>query len=84
MVKKGIPDHLWDYVITWVCETGNICANSSGYSIAQTLLEIITGETPDISEYMDFGLNDWVTFRTNAGMGPPELGCWLGVFHHVG
>ena len=84
MVKKGIPDHLWDYVITWVCETGNICANSSGYSIAQTRLEIITGETPNISEYMDFGLYDWVTFRTNAGMGPIELGRWLGVSHRVG
>ena len=84
MVEKGIPDRLWDYVITWVCETGNICANSSRYSIVQTPLEIITGETPDISEYMDFGLYDWVTSWANAGMGPTELGCWLGVSHRVG
>jgi len=47
-------------------------------------LEIITGETPDISEYIDFEFYDWVTFRSNAGLGEVELGKWLGVSHRVG
>ena len=47
-------------------------------------MEIIAGETPDILEYMDFGFYDWVLYRTNAGLGQPELGKWLGVSHRVG
>jgi hypothetical protein len=47
-------------------------------------MEIITRETPDITEYFDFGLYDWVILKRNAGIGPSELGCWLGVSHRVG
>jgi hypothetical protein len=83
-LKKQVPKRLWDYGISWVCETGNITTNSSRYSDNRTPLEIITGETPDISEYLDFGIYDWVLFKTNAGVTPPELGRWLGVSHRVG
>ena len=38
----------------------------------------------DISEYVDFGLYDWVTFRSNAGLGEVQLGRWLCVSHRVG
>ena len=82
--KYNVPDSLWDFLITYICETGNICANSSKYSEARTPLEIITGETPDISEYVDFAFYSWVTFRQNAGLGEMELGRWLGVSHRVG
>jgi hypothetical protein len=84
MLKKQVPKRLWDYGVSWVCETGNITTNSSQYSDNRTTLEIITGETPDISEYLDFGIYDWVLFKTNAGVTPPELGRWLGVSHRVG
>jgi hypothetical protein len=47
-------------------------------------LEIITGETPDISEYLDFEFYDWALFRSNAGLGEVELARWLGVSHRVG
>ena len=33
---------------------------------------------------MDFGFYDWVLYRTNTGLGQPELGKWLGVSHRVG
>jgi hypothetical protein len=49
-----------------------------------TPLEEITGETLDISEYLDFGPYDWCWFKDNAGLGPAELGQWLGVSHKVG
>ena len=84
MFKLNVPNRLWDYLLDWICETANICANSSKYSDARTPLEIITGETPDISEYLDFGFYDWVTFRSNAGLGKIELGRWLGVSHRIG
>ena len=32
-------------------------------------MEQITGETPDISEYLDFGFYNWVWYKDNAGLG---------------
>ena len=84
MDKKCIPSRLWDCVMVWVCETGNLTVSSSKYANGHTPVEIFTGETPDISEYTDFSIYDWVTYQTNAGMGPISLGRWLGVSHKVG
>ena len=83
--KLNIPDRLWDFGMSYVAETSNVLiATSSRYSKGRTPLEIITGETPDITEYMDFGSYDWITFRSNGELGKPELGRWLGVSHRVG
>ena len=82
--KVNAPDRLWDFGVEYVCEIGNITSNLSRYSKGRTPLEIITGETPDISEYLDFAFYDWVYYRTNAGLGPVEIGRWLGVSHRVG
>ena len=84
MNKKNVPKRLWDYGLVWTCETGNLCASSSRYANNRSAIEIITGETPDISEYIDFGFYDWVTYRTNAGLGELSLGRWLGVSHKIG
>ena len=82
--KKNVPDRLWDYGIQYICETSNLTTNMSRYSNGRVPLECITGDTPDISEYMDFGFYDWVSYRSNAGLGKPEIGRWLGVSHRVG
>ena len=71
--KKNIPDRLWDYGIKHVCETANITVNISRYSDGRTFLEIITGETPDLSENLDFGFYDWVMSCNNAVLGVPEV-----------
>ena len=47
-------------------------------------MEQIMGETPDISEYFDFGFYDWVWYKVNTGLGDNCIGCWLGVAHRVG
>ena len=47
-------------------------------------MEQVTGETLDISEYLDFGFYDHVSFWDNAGLGEIQLGRWLGVSHRVG
>ena len=47
-------------------------------------LEKVTGETPEISEYVDFSFYDWCWYRENAGMGETKLGRWLGVSHRTG
>jgi hypothetical protein len=85
MVKKKVHPRRWDYGFTWVCEVKNICASFSKYAEGRTPLEIITGETPDISEYVDFEFYDWVSFCSNAGLlGVVQFGRWLGVSHRVG
>ena len=70
--------------VSWVYEAGNVAAFSSRYAHVRTSLETLTGETPDITEHLDFGLYDWVTFKQNTGFGEPQLGQWFGVFHQVG
>jgi hypothetical protein len=47
---------------------------SKKYSDNRTAIEIITGDTPDISEYVGFGFYDWITYRPNAGLGENSLG----------
>ena len=50
----------------------------------RTPIDKLTGETPDISEYLDFGFYDWVIFKENAGLGEFQIGRFLGVSHNVG
>ena len=84
MLNKKVPLRLWDYGFSWVCETDNVCANMSKYAEGRTPLEIITGDTLEISEYVDFNFYDWVLFRSNAGLGAVEVARWLGISHRVG
>jgi hypothetical protein len=58
--------------------------NSFRYLNGRTLIEYITGDTPDVSEFIDFGFYDWVIYWQNAGLGKIEIGKWLGVSHKVG
>jgi hypothetical protein len=48
--------------------------------------EVLTGETPDCSEFLDFDFYSWVKFRDVKGGGENalSLGRWLGVAHSVG
>jgi hypothetical protein len=82
--QKKVHNRLWDYGIVWICEVLQRTVSSSLYAVGHTPLEIITGETPDISEYLDFGFYDWVLFKENAGMGDTALGSFLGVLHKFG
>ena len=84
MVRKSVPHRLWDYGLQWVCDIQNRTSNSARGLEGRCPLERVTGETVDISEYLDFGFYDWVWFRENAGLGETKLGRWLGVSHRVG
>lgn len=84
MHRRKVPPRLWDYGLKWASEIGNLTVSSSRYANGRTPLEVITGDTPDISEYLDFGFYDFVVYRANAGLGPNSLGRWLGVSHRVG
>ena len=44
----------------------------------------VTGETPDISEYLDFGFYDHLSYRENSGLGMTDIRRWIEVSHRVG
>jgi len=84
MTKRRVPARLWDYGIVWVCEVMSLTANSVFSLEGRAPIEQITGETPDISEYLDFSFYDWLWYKDNAGVGDNKCGRWLGVSHRVG
>ena len=47
-------------------------------------MERVSGESVDISEYLDNGFYVWVWYRDNAGLGVTKLERWLGVSHRIG
>ena len=84
MTKSAVPKRLWDYGLRWVVEIMQRTASDTGDLRGRTSLEKVTGETPEISEYVDFGFYDYCWYRENAGMGETKLGRWLGVSHKTG
>ena len=50
----------------------------------RTPLETSTGETPDISQYLNFGFYEQVWFKEDARLGKTKLARFLGVSHQVG
>ena len=83
MNRKNIPNSILDYLAVWVCETVNLSVSSSRYTQGQTPLEVITGETHNISEYLDFGFYYWVTYTTKAGVVEQIVGRWIWVSHKI-
>jgi Reverse transcriptase (RNA-dependent DNA polymerase) len=84
MVKKRVPQRLWDYGLRWVCDIQNRTSNTARGLNGRCPLERVTGESVDISEYLDFGFYEWAWYKENAGLGETKLGRWLGVSHRTG
>ena len=84
MVKKRIPTRFWDYGYRWVCEVMQRTYLRGHRIDGGVPLQHATGETVEISEYLDFGIYDRVWYRDNDGLGDEKLGRWLGVSEHVG
>ena len=84
MTKKYVPKRLWDYGLRWVVEIMQRTASNAGTLHGRTGLEKVTGETPEISEYIDFGFYDPCWYKENAGMDKTKMGRWLGVSHKTG
>lgn len=84
MVKKKVPKRLWDYVIRWVAEILQYSANSCYSRAGRSPIEKLSGETPDISEYLNFGFYDFVRYKDKPGVIEDLFGCWLGILHRAG
>ena len=80
MAKKHVPRALWDYGLIYESEilTRMARGDRTGY-------EEVTGETPDISEWLDFEFYDLVWYWDHPQADDnPRLGRWLGVSHRIG
>ena len=84
MHRKCVPRKLLDYGLKWVSEVRVRTSSDAVDLNGRTPLELVTGDTVDISEYLDFSFYDWCWYHENAGLGPTKLGRWLSVTHKVG
>jgi Reverse transcriptase (RNA-dependent DNA polymerase). len=84
MIRNRVPPELWDYGMRWVTETMSLTHTSAGDLEGCIPITHVTGETADISEYLDFGFYDEIWYKDNAGLSPYEPGRWLGVSHRTG
>jgi len=85
MTQRKVPKRLWDYGLVWVSEIANRTARGPE---ARTPYEAITGNTPDISKWLDFDFYDWCWYWNvpthELTEEKAELGRILGVAHRVG
>lgn len=84
MFRKRVPKALWDYGMRWVCETMSRTFLRNHRVDGGVPLSKVTGETIDISQYLEFGFYDRVWYRDNVGLGEQKPGRWLGVAKNVG
>jgi hypothetical protein len=84
MIRKRVPRRLWDYGVRWTTQVMQRTSTQAGGLRGRCPLEDVTGETVDISEYLDFGFYDHISYKENAGLGATLIGRWLGVSHRVG
>ena len=57
MIKKQVPKRLWDFGLIYDSEL--LCCMAQGTD-NRTGYEEVTGQTPDISEWLDFKFYDLV------------------------
>ena len=84
--RRQAPRCLWDFAGVYEAEKRSLHCHGTLRCQGRTPEEILTGNTPDISEYLDYGFYDWLWFYDSKDF-PGErriLGRWLGVAHRVG
>jgi hypothetical protein len=80
--QKDVPIRLLDYAMVNISKLMNMTARGPN---GRSGHEEITGDTPDISEYIDFDFYDWVWYwDTPDKENSPKIGQWLGPSHQIG
>jgi hypothetical protein len=80
--QKEVPIRLWYYAMGHISKLKNMMARGPN---GRTGHEEIMGNTPDISEFIDFGFYDWVWYwDTPDKENSPKIEQWLGPSHRIG
>ena len=85
MDQRRVPKRLWDFGLVWCAEVLSMTAQGPD---GRTGHEQVTGETPDISDWLDFSFFDLVHYWKNDTMldmtdDKKKFGYWIGVSHQV-
>ena len=83
MVRKCVPKVVWDYGMQWCSRIMSMTYTAAG-NLNDIPLSQVTGDSVDISEYLDFGFYDHVWYIDNAGLSEKKPARWLGVSHNTG
>jgi hypothetical protein len=86
MNKTKTPLKLWDFCTQYVAKIRCLTAQPLFFLHGRTPYELVTGNTPDISEYIAFHWYQPVYYFDNSNF--PEshehIGRWIGVAHNIG
>ena len=74
MIGERVREECWDYGLTWISEISSLTHSSTGSINDNIPLDVVTSDTPGISEYLDFDFYDAVWFKKNAGSSPYKPG----------
>jgi hypothetical protein len=83
MQKKKVPTQLWDYGLVY---EGELLSKMSRGQDGRSGYEMVTGNTPDINEWLDFEFYDlvwWIDWLNKPNVNDVTEK-WLGVSHRVG
>jgi len=87
MQRANSPQRLWDYCAVHQAELHCLTATDLYHLHGRTPYEIVTGNTPDISEYCQYWWYEPIHYLEQINAFPQDkltLGRWLGVAHQVG
>ena len=84
MFRTYCPRQLWIYGYLYIANIMIFKVIHAGILQRQTSPELMAEETPDISEYLDFGWYDRVWFKEVAGLRETHIVRYLGPFQNVG
>jgi hypothetical protein len=81
-----MPTEFWCYISEWVARILSLTAHDLPVLRSRTPEEVVTGCTPDISEFAHFDWGQWIWYRDVTSFPEPYvcLGRWLGVAQDVG
>ena len=85
MRECQVPSRLWDYGLVYISEIQSLIARGP---TQRSGLKLLTGQTPDTSEWLDFDFFDRVWYWDQKKMDMTDeqarVGRWLGIAHRVG
>jgi hypothetical protein len=84
MATNKCPEAFWDFALEYIIGVRQFVVRQAADN--RSPIETITGETPNILEYMDFDFYQFVKYRdaTSDQDDPVQLGRWLGIAQEVG